>query len=149
MVATIGALPSLLDRLRADEPPASLNQFIQSIRRDLEALLNTRQSDVATIPAEFEEARRSLLVYGLPELSAFNFRSENDKNRLAQILKNIIASFEPRLHQVRVEPETLDELHPALHFRIEGMLKVSNLHERLVFATTIEADTGKCRIETA
>jgi type VI secretion system protein ImpF len=147
--------PSLLDRLLEDESPESpattlsktSNKLIDAIRRDLEALLNTRQANIAAIPSELEEASRSLLVYGLPDLSAFNFRSEHDQTRLAQLLKNAIATFEPRLQQVRVTPQPLDELKPALRFAIEGVLKIFPEGEHIIFETAIEPETGKCRIE--
>jgi type VI secretion system protein ImpF len=148
-------LASLLDRLLEDEtaelPTATLskapNKLIEALRRDLEALLNTRQANVGAIPAGLEEASRSLLVYGLPDLSAFNFRNEHDQTRLAQLLKNAITIFESRLQQVRVTPQPLDELKPALRFTIEGVLKIFPEGEHIIFETAIEPETGKCRIE--
>jgi type VI secretion system protein ImpF len=148
-------LPSLIDRLLEEEAPeapaAALskapNKLIDALRRDLEALLNTRQANVESIPTALEEARRSLLAYGLPDLSAFNFRSDHDQTRLALLMKNTITLFEPRLQQVRVTPQPLDGLKPALRFAIDGVLKIFPEDEHVIFETAIEPETGKCRIE--
>ena len=70
-------LPSLLDRLLDDRPyqsaePAvqrtcSLAEYKASIVRDLEVLVNTRQSLVAEELDGFSQLGGSILEYGMPD----------------------------------------------------------------------------------
>ena len=73
--------PSLLDRLIDNEPHNQtendqgrhqlLRQMRDSVRRDLETLLNTRYHIIAP-PEEYTELEKSLLNYGLPDLATVN-----------------------------------------------------------------------------
>src|SRR5579863_7803093 len=102
---------SVLDRLIDMEPdnrmenPLSRAQSVRllrnSVRRDLEWLLNTRR--IADSPEEgLKEVNRSTYVYGLPDLSVISVGSSGDRNRLVRQLVNAINTFEPRLANVRV-----------------------------------------------
>ncbi|MBN8602669.1 MAG: GPW/gp25 family protein, partial [Planctomycetes bacterium] len=69
-------LPSILDRLIDEDPgsqvetPRTRNQLLRdlknSVRRDLENLLNTRRS-MFPIPDEREWLRQSVIGYGIPD----------------------------------------------------------------------------------
>ena len=66
--------PSLIDRLidpdsggTAAGQGYSLRDMLESVQRDLEALLNTRQSHQG-LPEEFAEVHRSLVAYGLRDV---------------------------------------------------------------------------------
>ena len=43
--------------------------MVDVVRRDLEDLLNTRQSSHG-VPAEFDEVQRSIVAYGMPDLTS-------------------------------------------------------------------------------
>ena len=68
----------MLDRLLDHEPdvrreaPRSRNQVLrelkQSVRRDLENLLNTRVRCIP-LPPELKELKQSLVNYGIPDLT--------------------------------------------------------------------------------
>src|SRR5436305_14373809 len=84
---------SVFDRLIDTEPmssrePAptraqSVRQLRESVRRDLEWLLNTRR--VAVPPPEgLREVNRSVYVYGLPDFSAFSLSSASDQAKLTR-----------------------------------------------------------------
>ncbi len=124
-------LPSLLDRLL----PASgegeggrfrytAAQMIDSVRRDLEDLLNTRRT-VKDWPSDFVEISNSVLAYGLPDLSAFNAGAPREGEELARLIADAITRFEPRLRDVRV---VLRESGGAkalkVHFHIEARLRM-------------------------
>ena len=68
---------SLLDRLidpesdgTASQPGCTVEQMIDSVRRDLEDLLNTHRT-VLEVSAEFPEVENSIVTYGLPDFSSF------------------------------------------------------------------------------
>src|SRR5262245_29545673 len=71
-------LPSVLDRLLDDNPAAGrdpprgrdqvLKEMKESVRRDLENLLNTRRR-LLTWPPAMKELNRSLANYGVPDFT--------------------------------------------------------------------------------
>src|SRR5262249_27140855 len=78
LVMTIGVerglQPSLLDRLIDPESAGTAiligydeRKMRDAVRRDLEELLNTRQTHVGLSPG-YVELNRSILAYGLPDL---------------------------------------------------------------------------------
>lgn len=77
ITAQEGLKPSIIDRLIDPESDGtnwrrgySIDQVIDSVRKDLEDLLNSHQSD-QDIPEELVEVRKSIIAYGLPDLVAF------------------------------------------------------------------------------
>jgi type VI secretion system protein ImpF len=146
------SVPSVLDRLLDDADGApvhlryGLSEMKQSVSRDLEALLNTRQEALDPLPGDFTESNRSLLTYGLPDFSALNLTSQADRNRVRRSLEEEIAVFEPRLDRVRV---ILDEPRPydrGLHFRIEAVLQVQPAPEPVSFDAVLQLTTQEYRI---
>jgi len=103
---------SLVDRLTDDAPEAqhepvvnrlqSVNAFRAAVAKDLENLLNTRREALEDLDPHFEQLNRSLLVYGLPDFTAFNLLDVGDLARLRRAIESAIANFESRLQLVRV-----------------------------------------------
>jgi type VI secretion system protein ImpF len=146
-----GLVPSVLDRLLDDAPDASqepVSGRFQSVRelergvaRDLEALLNTRQETLAELPAEFVEVNRSLITYGLPDLSSFSLDSESDRNQVRRVVEQAIANAEPRLDSVRVRLEPPRNHDRGLHFRIDALLRVEPAPEPVTFDAVLQLNT--------
>ena len=144
-------VPSLLDRLidadpaEPQEPVAQrfqdMRAFEASVARDLESLLNTRRESLDELAAEFEQVNRSLLVYGLPDFTAFNLLDVSDLVRLRRAIESAIASFEPRLQRVRVNMEPPKENDRSVHFRIDGLLAVEPAPEPVTFDTILQLGT--------
>ncbi len=72
-----GLKPSIIDRLIDPESEGtswrrgySIEQMIDSVRKDLEDLLNSHQGD-QQIPEEFVEVRKSIVAYGMPDLVSY------------------------------------------------------------------------------
>jgi type VI secretion system protein ImpF len=149
---TAHILPSLLDRL-LDNGPAekwrepldyrfqNLRQLKQGVARDLEALLNARQEALEELPSEFVEVRRSLLIYGLPDFTAFNPMSDNDRYQIRRALEQAIATFEPRLMHVRVTFQLWRDHERALRFRVEALLQVDPAPELVTFDAVLRLHT--------
>jgi type VI secretion system protein ImpF len=143
--------PSVLDRLLDDhpqfseEPPEDRTQNIQelknSVARDLEALLNSRQEALAELPEEWAELRSSLLTYGLPDFTGLSLRSANDHARIRRSLEQAVANFEPRLERVRVTIEAPEGALRLLHFRVEAMLHVEPAAEPVRFDAVLQLAT--------
>ncbi|MFB3813503.1 MAG: type VI secretion system baseplate subunit TssE [Terriglobales bacterium] len=147
---------SLLDRLTDEEPktPAdppmtraqSFRQFKAALRRDLEWLLNTRQTPFAA-GKEFRELSNSLYNYGLPDLSAISAQSVYDRKRLVQSLQATVETFEPRLADVRVTMESMPANTRMLRFRIEGLARIDPAPEQVSFDTVLELTSGEYEVK--
>lgn len=115
----------------------------ESVRRELERLFNTR----CPIPAHRLAGRpRTVLDYGIPDLSGFSPRSYEDRERLADVLRRAVEAFEPRLAEVRVhlEPAPGDEL--ALAGRIEAVLVTDSIPEPVSFLTVLQLKEGEIEV---
>ena len=147
--------PSVLDRLIDYEPEYSreaaasrvknLRILKQSVRRDMEWLLNTRAT--VGIPPELKEVQSSVAVYGLPDISTFSGRSVADRMKLRRAVEQAIEAFEPRLEgvTVTVDPEPGPSL--ALKFRIDGRLRVDPAPEPVSFDTLLQIGSGEFRVK--
>jgi type VI secretion system protein ImpF len=139
--------PSVLDRLIDEDPNASseapasrqrsLRQLKDAVKRDLEWLLNTRQT-VGGIPPGLQELTRSLAAYGLPDFSTISLKSPSDQARMQRTLEVAIRSFEPRLEDVKVSVTTVRATDQKMRFHIEGRLKVEPAPEPVSFDTVLQ-----------
>jgi type VI secretion system protein ImpF len=140
---------SVLDRLIDYEPEVSqealasrsrgLRQLKQAVRRDLEWLLNTREY-IGEIPPDLKEVQHSLAVYGLPDYTATSIKDSNNQERLRRAIEEEVVLFEPRLEAVTVTLVPGTEKERAMHFRIDGQLRVDPVSEPVTFDTVF--DTG-------
>lgn len=143
-----GLMPSLLDRLIDPETAGSvgrygyaIDQVIHVVRRDLEDLLNTRQT-CQDLPPEFRDCHRSVIAFGLPELSTIRAVTPQQRDDIGRTIEAIVALFEPRLK--RVKATLIDagtEGERSVRFRIDALLSVDPAPE-VAFDTILELATG-------
>ena len=151
--------PSLLDRLIDREPGISrevpksrtqvLSELKQSVRRDLENLLNTRWR-ATRISEDLEELEFSLANYGIPDISGVSLSSAGEREGFRRIVERVIRHFEPRFKSVSVE--MLDEgesLDRTLRFRIDALLHADPVPEPVVFDSSLEPSTGNIEVRGA
>lgn len=146
------AEPSIIDRLidddrhvTADRPPTraeSIRRVMDTVRRDIELLLNTRR--IAMTPDEaMPEVAASLFFYGMPDLTSVSKDSQAAKTRLARQVEETITAFEPRLEQVKVTLVPSDRAQfGEVRFAIQAMLKLDPTPERVTFDTVLEPGRG-------
>ena len=150
-------IPSVLDRLidhRPDETreaPQSRNQVLrelkQSVRRDLENLLNTKTRCVPW-PPHLEELKQSLVNYGIPDFTSASLGSSKDREEFCRVLQMVIRLHEPRLKGVKVSLLQNDEpLDRTLRFRINAMLQADPAPEPIVFDSAVRLVTGDVEIK--
>jgi type VI secretion system protein ImpF len=150
-------LPSVLDRLLDDEPdvqreaPAGPHQLLrdlkQSVRRDLENLLNTRVR-YHTWPQHLTELKQSLVSYGLPDFTGVNLSSGKDREDFCKHIQSVIQQFEPRLANVSVVPiSSAEPLDRTFHFRIDALLRTEPSPEPVVFDSNVEPATGGVEVQ--
>jgi type VI secretion system lysozyme-like protein len=116
----------------------------ESVRRELERMLNTRSS----LPVDRLVAREELTVldYGIPDLSAFSAGDADDQRLLAGIVARAVTAFEPRLRQVRVAFEGLADGQRTLRLRIDGELVAGEVAEPVSFPTLLGLKTGTVEV---
>ncbi|CAK12179.1 MULTISPECIES: type VI secretion system baseplate subunit TssE [Rhizobium] len=150
---------SILDRLideapdRTVDPPISFVDQVrdvrEAIRRDLEALLNTRRCP-ATPPAALSELKDALVSYGVDGIVSANLMTDQAKLKLAQAIERRIALFETRLSDVRVtilKSRTMTER--ALRMRIQATFSLHEGMPPISFESTIDPSTQRFLVEAA
>lgn len=140
---------SVLDRLLDERPeetreaPLALHeafgQLLKSVRRDLEWLLNTRLTWVDEPLLAAEQAARSMATFGLQDFSHENVSDPDARQRLRRAIEKSIALFEPRLTRVAVTAEAVEAHRRAIRFRIDAVLHVDPIRERVSFDTVVES----------
>ena len=143
--------PSVLDRLLDDEPhnqteqdPGQhqlVKQLRNSVRRDLETLLNTRYR-VTKPPEDLHEVDRSLLNYGLPDLATINISDSKKRDEFTARLQTTLVEYEPRFKSVKVSYiDNKDETDRTLRFRIDAVIYADPLPQVVVFDSILESVT--------
>lgn len=146
-------LPSLVDRLTQPGSfgPAGhgtpLTLIIESVRVDVEALLNTRRNEDPEL-AQYPELSRSMYAFGMPEIVSRPALSTADRLAIGRAISDTITLYEPRLRDVRttlISPA--DSLERRLKFRIEGTLRIDPA-PGVEFETVLELSTGQTSVMT-
>lgn len=152
-VAQLSVLDRLID-LEPDkqrDPPLSPAESIatlrHSLRRDLEALLNTRRR-WRSWPEGCTELEVSPVGFGISDFSAGAFNDPHRRERLRADVEQTIRRFEPRLAHLRVmlvEPK--DALEARLHLRIEALLRIEPAPEPIAFDTVVDAANAEVIVQ--
>src|SRR5260370_32638484 len=120
--------------------------MIDAAHRDLESLLNTRQTLVG-VPPDCTEVLRSVVVFGLPDLTSLEAHTADQRAAIGRVLEAIISRFEPRLKHVKATLlEGRDPLHRTVQFRVEARLSVEPAPE-VAFDTILELTTGHSTVK--
>ncbi len=152
-------LPSILDRLLDNEPdkeqeivPERHQQLVEmrnSVRRDLEALLNTRYYLIEP-PEELLHVQSSLFNYGLPDLATINILATEKKQIFIRNLEKVIKDYEPRFKSVDISYLDANQAHDrTLKFRINATLYADPAPETIIFDSTLEPVSRTVSVEEA
>ncbi len=150
--------PSLLERLTSakgvdlgaaqEHGGSSLAELRQSVRRELTALFNATALSATQNLDLCPHVQRSVLNYGLPDLSG-KTASSIDRPWLERQLARAIRDFEPRLRpqSLRVSVGANGEArHNTLTFEIDAEIEHRFGTERLAFQTHFDLESGTARV---
>jgi type VI secretion system protein ImpF len=142
---------SLLDRLTdldqwPDTRSASISMYRESLKRDVEWLLNTRQPVIPELE-DYPATAASVFNFGLPDIHSFDGSKGKEQNALTVALEKCIRIFEPRISQPRVFLTRTDILSRSLKFHIEGQIVYENMNEEIKFDTTLELISGEYEVK--
>ena len=129
--------------------PISDMALRREVATDLVELLNTVNFGSSEDLSEAPEVARSILNYGLPDLTWRTI----DESRLVEIAREIetaLIDFEPRLASKSIRARrdnsaSVDEL--KLRFIVGAELRTQPIATPVEFIADVEVDTGKIRIE--
>ena len=151
--------PSLLDRLRDDEPEklqeSHLNRVIstKALReyaiRDLSWLLNTEKLGIHQDFSGMPEVEKSVLNYGISSLSGASVNRDNI-GPIELAVKRAISHFEPRINakslSVNIFFDTEEMGKNAMIFEISGELWGNPIPTSLFLKTEIDLETGNVNV---
>jgi type VI secretion system protein ImpF len=153
-------LPSVLDRLFDDEPDQpqrgvsllyDIKDFKAALARDLEALLNTRNTDVNGLFDDYKLASSSVMRFGISDLSSLTLSSPDDRESLRKSVEDAIKKYEPRLQNIKVNLNTPEKpgSHPerTLHFRVDAVLHIHPHRPPVVFDATLDLSSSAYQVK--
>ena len=144
-------LPSVLDRLLDEHPDESrdrpksrgqpLIELRNAIRRDLEALLNTRQRHLSW-PSGLTELNHSLVNFGIPDVTRIDVATQQDRENFCRELEAAIRRHEPRFQSLKVVMlDNAEPLDRTLRFRVEALVYADPTPESMVFDSSLDPVT--------
>lgn len=150
---------SVLDRLLDDAPDVDRDPLVslsdqvremrEVIRRDLEALLNTRRNPAGP-PGSLKELNDALVSYGMDGVLSANLVTDASKEKLAQSMERRISMFETRLSDVRVTIlKNRMEGERALRMRIQATFRLHEGMPPISFESKIDPSTQRFHVEPA
>ena len=140
--------PSILDRLLDDEPEKKREEaddqfqvtrsLRESVRRDLELLLNTRYR-VTSVSGNHPELDISLVNYGLPDLATVNLVDEDTRIDFCRSLEAAVRRYEPRFKSIKVNTlGNVENEDRTVRFRIDAVLHADPAPEIIIFDSVLE-----------
>ncbi len=147
--------PSLLDRLTDDEPGKSdesrekrvisANRLRECVTRDMSWLLNCVNLGADEELADYPEVARSVLNFGIPDLTGMAL-SGMDASVLQRQIREAIVAFEPRLTastlRVTVNANTGRMDGQSLVFNIESEMWAQPIPLNLYLKTEVDLESG-------
>jgi len=151
--------PSLLDRLTDLEPhkavesssmqSMSQREFKNAVIRDLGWLLNSVALSVCVDLDNYPQVERSVLNYGLPDLSGHT-SSTVDVRGLERAIRAAILEYEPRIIRktlkVKVHSNPDEMSHNSMIFEIEGEVFGQPSPFQVVLKSELDLECGEFRL---
>jgi len=151
--------PSLLDRLTdlhpdkskesSSQQSMSQSQFKKAVIRDLGWLLNCVALDVCEDLEKYPEVKRSVLNYGLPDLSGHTSSTINVRS-VEKSIRAAIQQFEPRIIRnslkvkVHSNPDAMS--HNSLVFEIAGAVFGQPSPFQIVLKSELDLECGEFQL---
>lgn len=152
--------PALLDRLIDNEPDKqqepresrliTRKRLREAVLRDLAWLFNTTRLGGEAELGGYDQARHSVINFGLPALSG-ETASTLDTVSLEQTIKEVILDYEPRIIPASLQVQALAsasmlEQHNIVSIQIRGNLWAHPIPLELLLRTDVDLETGAVEI---
>lgn len=127
----------------------SQKDFKEAVIRDLGWLLNSVSLDVCVDLKPYPEVQRSVLNYGLPDISGHT-ASTIDVKTVEASVKQAIFDFEPRIIRnslrVKVHSSPDDMSHNSMVFEIEGAVFGQPSPFQVVLRSELDLEVGAFKV---
>src|SRR6266849_69087 len=144
MTPELNVRTPLFDRLAGGARTLDRPGLMESVRRELEMLFNTRSSfpsrRLAGLPL-------TVIDYGIPLLTDYAARNPIDQAALEVALRTAIEAFEPRLASVRVHVPPPAEDSIALSVVIQAEIIADAVREPVSFKVDVDSQQGTVKID--
>ncbi|WP_148193770.1 type VI secretion system baseplate subunit TssE [Pseudomonas syringae] len=150
-------LPSLLDRLLDDRPHqsvesssqrlSSLADYKASIVRDLEILVNTRQSLVAGELEGFANLSGTILDYGMPDFTSRSVLDPQDRLLIQRQVEKAISVGDRRFRSVKVQLLAQQTGQRMLTFRVDAVLRLQDISRQVSFDAVLQVNTQEYKVQ--
>jgi type VI secretion system protein ImpF len=152
-------MPSLLDRLLDDQPQVNSEPAVQrlssfadykaSIVRDLETLVNTRQSLVARElhGSQYDLLHGTILTYGMPDFTSKGALNPEDRLQIQRQLETAIATGDRRFKAVKVQLLAQQAGQRMLTFRIDAVLRLHDVSRPVSFDAVLQVNTQQYQVK--
>ena len=140
----------LVDRrpdLRRESPPMrTLDRrgLLESVRRELENLFNSRNSSPAH---RLSTSELTVADYGIPDFAPLGPSNPDDATELADLLRRAVEAFEPRLSGVEVEIDVKAGGDRGLAARVRGFLTVDDVPQPVSFPALLRSSDSEVGID--
>jgi type VI secretion system lysozyme-like protein len=149
----LGSRPLLFDRLidlemmnpfeSADSHYLTKDQVKQSIQLEISRLLNTRRAEGLPkneddVFSDSEEGFGTPFYFGLPDFQSYDASNVQDWDLIANLLKNAINYFEPRIKNITVEVINFNNNSQLLEVNITGSLNLQKTKGEVTFPVVID-----------
>lgn len=151
-------VPGLFDRMDTndDEVPQSqfrasprkLDEWRESITRDLEALLNTRSALLPDALDGLPEVSASIVNYGLIDFAGMCMTSDTDQKRICAAVRQAIERHEPRLHRVTATLQPRKGAINRVDFVITAELKNASVAEPMQFNAVFQPSLQRYSVQS-
>jgi type VI secretion system protein ImpF len=157
MVTSMRFRRSVLDRLLADPKDGaegltltySLEQLRESVARDIESLLNSRSALDFDELRDLPHTRKSVVCYGIRDFVGRVLSNSDEQRHIAASLSHAIASFEPRLRDVRIEFYQRSGTMNSLSFTIRALLLAHPSAEPVAFDAVLQPTLSRFSVAPA
>jgi type VI secretion system protein ImpF len=150
-------LPSLLDRLLDDRPHQSMETSSQrlysladykaSIVRDLEVLVNTRQSLISNKLKGFANLGGTILDYGMPDFTSRSVLDPKDRLLIQRQLEKAISDGDRRFRSVKVQLLAQQTGQRMLTFRVDAVLRLQDVTRQVSFDAVLQVNTQEYKVQ--
>jgi type VI secretion system protein ImpF len=120
----------------------------RDLAADLMSLVNTIDLASAVDISDLDYVRRSVINYGLPDLSALT-SLESGVNGVGQRLKSALLAHEPRLRPESIHVEKIEEVSDETHrvsFSVSAEMACSPLDLPTEFVAELDVGSGNLRL---
>ncbi|MGC7561030.1 type VI secretion system baseplate subunit TssE [Pasteurella sp. PK-2025] len=124
---------SLFERIQAEATQntkgSDIKELVSSVKRNLINILNTHPG-----------ACQSASALGIVDLNDATIGTIDILNNVQNVIQRCILDFEPRITSVRVQSLINEDNPLLLHFRIDAVLSVEEIHSSVVFNLHLDND---------